>query len=256
LAGVRRRRRSADHERLWFNLTGFCLRPGFGYPLDDWRVGQLWSLYDQGIQYRDDARNLAEWWTTWRRVAGGLDQAQQLRILDDIERRLGAYGQQGAKAGKTAAYDDMVRLAGGLERLPPDRKTRLGELLLRLGRRPADLPQRWWALGRLGARVPFHGSVHDVVPRDVARAWLEQVLELDWKTVAPAAFAAVQLARLSGDRERDLSPEMLGQVVEALRRHRAPETWITMLQAVTELDGADESLVFGEALPPGLRLVS
>ncbi len=37
-AGVRRRRRSADHERLWLNLAGFCLRPGFGHPLDDWRV--------------------------------------------------------------------------------------------------------------------------------------------------------------------------------------------------------------------------
>ena len=26
--GARRRRRSADHERLWFSLTGYCLRPG------------------------------------------------------------------------------------------------------------------------------------------------------------------------------------------------------------------------------------
>src|SRR5690606_1270860 len=28
---ARARRRSADHERLWLNLAGFCLRPGFGY---------------------------------------------------------------------------------------------------------------------------------------------------------------------------------------------------------------------------------
>ncbi|MBL8251758.1 MAG: Hsp70 family protein, partial [Candidatus Competibacter sp.] len=39
-AGARRRRRSAEHERLWFSLTGYCLRPGFGYPLDDWRARQ------------------------------------------------------------------------------------------------------------------------------------------------------------------------------------------------------------------------
>ena len=37
-AGLKRRRRSADHERVWLNLIGFCLRPGYGYPLDAWRV--------------------------------------------------------------------------------------------------------------------------------------------------------------------------------------------------------------------------
>jgi hypothetical protein len=31
---------------------------------------------------------------------------------------------------------------------------------------------------------------------------------------------------------------------------------MAMVEAVTELDSADESLVFGESLPPGLRLVS
>jgi hypothetical protein len=30
LQGARRRRRSAQHERTWFNLVGFTLRPGFG----------------------------------------------------------------------------------------------------------------------------------------------------------------------------------------------------------------------------------
>ncbi|HEU0200742.1 MAG TPA: Hsp70 family protein, partial [Burkholderiaceae bacterium] len=48
---ARRRRRSADHERMWMNLSGYCARPGFGYPLDDWRVEQLWSLFGQGVQY-------------------------------------------------------------------------------------------------------------------------------------------------------------------------------------------------------------
>ena len=38
--GAKRRRRSVDHERLWFNLTGFCVRPGYGHPLDDWSISQ------------------------------------------------------------------------------------------------------------------------------------------------------------------------------------------------------------------------
>lgn len=254
--GVRHRRRSADHERLWFNLAGFCLRPGFGYPLDDWRLEQLWSLYAQGVQYRDEARNQAEWWTLWRRVAGGLDGTRQLHILKDIEGSLRVAGRRRAKGAKTTAFDDMVRLVAGLERLPRERKAGLGKLLLNAGRRPTDSPQRWWALGRLGARVPFYGSVHDAVPCDVARGWLDRLLEIDWRAVEPAPFAATQLARMSGDRERDLDLAVRERVVERLRRERAPEKWISMVQTVTELDSSEESLIFGESLPPGLRLVS
>jgi hypothetical protein len=253
--GAKRRRRSADHERLWFNLTGFCLRPGYGYPLDQWRVQQLWSVYDSGVQYRGEARNWSEWWTLWRRVAGGLDRAQQLRILGDVEGRLGPAPGRGGKGGKAVAQDDVLRLVASLERLPAEDKTRLGDRLVKAGRKPTDAPQRWWALGRLGARIPFYGDLHDVVARDVAQRWLEQLLQLDWRQVEPAAFAATQLARLSDDRERDLDPALRARVSEHLRRRKAPPTWIAMVETVTELDNADASRIFGESLPPGLRLV-
>jgi molecular chaperone DnaK (HSP70) len=254
--GAKRRRRTADHERLWLNLAGFCMRPGYGFPLDDWRLHQLWSIYAQGVQYKEVARNQAEWWTLWRRVAGGLDQVQQLHILKGIEGRLHAAGGRAEKGAKTTAIDDMIRLVAGLERLPAERKARFGDLMLRLGRKPTDLPQRWWALGRLGARVPFYGSVHDVVPRHLAEAWLERLLGVDWRGLEPAAFATTQLARMSGDRERDLDAALRERVVERLRKEKAPEKWIAMVQTVTELDSREESLVFGESLPPGLRLVS
>ena len=50
-ARARRRRRSAEHERVWLNLAGYCLRPGQGAPLDAWRIEQLWPLFADGIQY-------------------------------------------------------------------------------------------------------------------------------------------------------------------------------------------------------------
>ena len=39
-----RRRLSPGHLNRWYNLAGFCLRPGFGDPLDRFRVEQLWKL--------------------------------------------------------------------------------------------------------------------------------------------------------------------------------------------------------------------
>jgi molecular chaperone DnaK (HSP70) len=69
---ARRRRRSPEHERLWLNLAGFCLRPGLGDALDEWRIEQLCEILPQGIQYANESQNWSEWWTLWRRAAGGL----------------------------------------------------------------------------------------------------------------------------------------------------------------------------------------
>jgi DNA-K related protein. len=93
------------------------------------------------------------------------------------------------------------------------------------------------------------------VPPDIAALWLNTILALDWKKVDPAAFAAVQIARMTGDRSRDL-PEALRQtVVRRLDAANAPRAWITMVSETVELDDADEGRVFGESLPAGLKLI-
>jgi len=254
---MRHRRRSPDHERVWFNLAGFCLRPGFGYPLDDWRIQQLWSIHDQGVQYVREAQVWSEWWTFWRRVAGGLDRNAQEQLMDDISADL----QPDAKQPKRSqgppkqGYDHMVRLAATLERVHYELKTAAGKSLLQRLKMPSESIQTWWAVGRLGARVPFYGSANNVVPRGVAAEWLEQALKTDWKAVAPAAFAAALLARMSGDRERDIDQTLRKRVAERLRSSDASPSWIRMVEEVTELDESDEKQVFGESLPPGLRLI-
>ena len=254
-AGVRRRRRSVDHERLWFSLAGYCLRPGFGYPLDEWRVGQLWALYEQGVQYPQDAQNRTEWWTLWRRVAGGLDAAAQTQLGEELLTGLRPLTGKAAAKEKSVGIEDLARLAGVLERLPGTRKVEFGELLLARLARKGESPQLWWAVGRLGTRVPAYGSAHDVIPTATATEWLEQVLALDWKAVTPAAFSATLLTRLSGDRERDIDDRLRKRVIQRLRAAKSPASWLRMIEEVVELDEIDAGRVLGEALPPGLRLV-
>ncbi|MCA1663994.1 MAG: molecular chaperone DnaK, partial [Myxococcales bacterium] len=48
------RGKSAAHEARWYNLVSFALRPGFGYPLDDWRVKETWRLFNAGIVHDKD----------------------------------------------------------------------------------------------------------------------------------------------------------------------------------------------------------
>nr|WP_254068070.1 Hsp70 family protein [Acidovorax sp. SRB_14] len=252
-ARARRRRRSAEHERVWLNLAGYCLRPGLGAPLDAWRIEQVWELFDQGIQYTAESRNWSEWWTLWRRAAGGLGEAQQLHILETLAGHL-----EDCDAGKRAkdpvqgSYDDMVRLAALLEQVPVAHRSDTGRWVLERLQRPGENPQTWWALGRIGARVPLYGSAHTVVPADLASEWLAALLALDWKAVEPAAFAATQIARMSGDRARDLPAALREAVAQRLVAARAPHSWATLVREAVQLDEADQRRSFGEALPPGL----
>lgn len=261
LAGVKKRRRSADHERVWYNLAGFTLRPGFGYPVDEWRIEQIKGLYKEGVQYRNESHVWADWWNFWRRVSGGLDQESQEFIFEDIAPYLQPLPEKpkahlaSLKRKGYLAFDDMLKLAVSLENIPVTKKSMLGEWLLQRLKKPSENPQLWAALGRLGARVPLYGSLHNVVSPNIAEAWLDEILTLDWKKNSQAALAATMLARKSGDRSRDINDVLRHKVLDRLNEFRAPQSWVNMVQELVELDAKDEKKIWGDALPPGIRLL-
>ncbi|SFU87606.1 Hsp70 family protein [Pseudoduganella namucuonensis] len=264
------RRRSAEHERAWLNLAGYCLRPGFGHPLDEWRVEQIWAMFAAGLQHHKDSQACSEWWTLWRRVAGGLGVDEQLRLLDDFAFNLQADEQERGRRPVTlvnGSEEDMLRIGASLERIPAAYKAEIGawllEQLLKAGgdkaggdKAEATQGRYLWALSRVGARQPFHGSAHDVAPVEAVEAWLAAILGMDWKKVEPAGFAAAHLARMTGDRQRDINPELRAQVLQRLEAARAPAAWGAMVAEVVELDQAVEKRMLGESLPPGLKLIS
>ena len=256
-AGTQKRRRSADHERLFLQLCGFTLRPGFGAPLDSWRCEQTLTLLPQSITHHKDAAVWAAWWILWRRIAAGLDEAAHAALFAAIEPHLrpppkGRVANPGKKP-PGVAVDEMVRLLGALERLPPASKVEAGSWLIeRL--RNGSVAGVAWALGRLGARVPIAGAAHSVVPPAVATEWLKFLLGTDLRANAEASFAIAQLARLSGDRARDLDEELRRRAAATLEQLRAPPEWSRAIREVTTLGEKDEQRVFGEALPLGLHL--
>jgi molecular chaperone DnaK (HSP70) len=256
-AGAQKRRRSADHERLFLALCGFLLRPGFGAPLDGWRVEQCWSLFGQGLTHHKEAPVWAAWWVLFRRIAAGLGDEAHRALFEAIAPHLrpppkGRVANPGKKP-PGLAVDEMVRLLGALERLQPAQKQEAaGWLLERLA--AGQAPGVVWALGRLGARVPVAGAAHHALPPEVAAVLLEQLLALDWKKFDEAPFAVAQLARLSGDRARDLEPELRERAAQRLAAHGAPPEWARAIREVQALGEKDEQRVFGEALPSGLHL--
>ncbi len=256
-AGAQKRRRSPDHERIFLSLAGYLLRPGFGAPLDPWRVEQTWTLFGQGLTHHKEAAVWASWWILWRRIAAGLPEEAHLALFEAIAPHLRpAPKQRVANPGKKPpglAPDEMIRLLGALERLPVERKIEGGGWLLeKLSGRPA--PGVAWALGRLGARVPVAGAAHRAVPPEVAASWLDALLALDFRFTDDAPFAVAQLARRSGDRARDLDEPWRLRAAETLDRSGAPAEWSRGILEVEALREKDEQRVFGEALPLGLHL--
>ncbi|MBB3118760.1 Hsp70 family protein [Pseudoduganella violacea] len=262
------RRRSAEHERVWLNLSGYCLRPGFGYTLDEWRIEQLWALFETGVQFHKDSQVCAEWWTLWRRVCGGLNAEAQLRLLDDFAFNLQADEHERGRRPITlvnGSEEDMLRLGASLERIPSAYKAEIGNWMVQQLPAPetkadaktdAVYTRYLWALGRVGARQPFHGSAHDAAPTATVEEWLHTILALDWRKVEPAGFAAAHLARMTGDRLRDISDELRAEILRRLSAAGAPPGWPAMVREVVQLDQASEKRMLGEALPPGLKLLA
>ncbi|MBI2393000.1 MAG: hsp70 family protein [Deltaproteobacteria bacterium] len=254
--GVPGRRRTADHERMFFQLAGFLLRPGYGDPLDGQRVAAIVPLWEQRLAFANETNGWRAFWIAWRRIAGGLGESGQLKIRDTLDPFLDEAnkGRKKPKGVRAEPLDEVLFLASVLERVPVERRAELGAWLLEKTWTSRD-PAVYAALGRVGARVPAYASVHHVVPARTAQGWLEQVLKADWREIPTAPFAAVQLARVTGDRARDVSDALRADVQKKLERFAARPAWIAMVRDLVPVDDQQRSEVFGETLPPGLRLV-
>ena len=261
--------KSPRHESRWLNLAGYCLRPGVGYPLDEVRVKALWPAFHQGVRHTKDVQCWTEWWVLWRRVAAGLARPHH----DEIYRRLVGFlisdkgGGAARKAGRPKPEPhelaEIWRCAASLERLTPDQKEALGQTLIkdlaRAGARPGLAGYALWCLGRLGARVLLYGPANASVPRATAERWIEALLgraAAPGRESADMAFALGQLARVSGDRARDIDEELRTLVLARLAELGAEETSLRSVREYHELETEQQGQALGDALPVGLRLVS
>ncbi|RQW63646.1 Hsp70 family protein [Vibrio viridaestus] len=258
IQGRKRRRRSELHERSWLRTAGFCLRPGFGDATDPWRIDQVWQLYPQRVQFQTN-QTWNDWWTFWRRIAGGLNQEQQETILADIAKYLHPGATKNGKLtddAKLKGYESMVRLSASLEHLEAEDKVLLATWFMNKALRHSTFTQpHWWAVGRLCSRSPLYGSLHKLVPKEQIEQWLPKILDVDWNSEQMAAFACVMVSRKTGDRTRDISDASRDKVLAKLTSSKVPESWITLVTEVVELDANDSKKAYGESLPNGLMLL-
>jgi hypothetical protein len=247
--GMTRRGRSVDHEESWLYLAGFALRPGYGFPLDESRIEELWRLFDLGMAFPGEKRVQVQWWLLWRRTAGGLNARRQGHLLEKILPKL-------AQQPETA---EILYLAGSLERITLDQKQQLVKLLGASLAKPkiSDKVPYAWALGRLLSRVPLYAGPEAILPPQEVEKLFMQLRELDWKDPANGALNPLfaQAARRTERRGIDLSPEVRQEVLQKMKDSGARSEELQVVRELVPVQDTDRVRQFGESLPTGLVLV-
>jgi molecular chaperone DnaK (HSP70) len=248
------RRRSPNHERAYWLLLGFCMRPGFGDPGDPKRIERVWPLFEGRLAFPDESQGWQQFFIAWRRVAGGLTEPMQVALRDAMD-PLVAPKEAKLKQPKRVPEDggEALVMLAALERAPVERRAQLGEWILEKTWSNDDA-RLWTAIGRVGARVPVYASLHHVVPPRYAEAWLERLLRLKWEAIATAPHAAVQLARLTGDRARDVNDRLRKEVEKRLVALNAKPAWLQAVRELAEVSQEERVAILGEGLPIGLKL--
>jgi molecular chaperone DnaK (HSP70) len=232
------RRKSPALEMRWLNLCGFCMRPGFGFPGDDFRIEQARRIYAGGLQFANQVQNEIDWWIFWGRVAGGLNKNQQVDVFQRLSPVLLPRGTKRPRLNNSLLRE-MWRAASSLELLPLQTKTQLGDALLAQIKRGEMVDNALWCLSRIGARKLFYGPINQVLAPPIATRWVEALLK-----TSNSQDALVSIARRTGDSTRDLLPA----TIELVRR-KIPEPLIPALEGEVE---EDLGKVFGEELQSGL----
>jgi hypothetical protein len=233
--------------------------------LDDWRVAETWKALN-GKLVHGVPNCRAEWWILWRRIGGGLAVGQQISLASPLLAPIRQMHKQittgRGKGGvglssNTHEQAEIWRMLGSLERLGVSAKIELGGMILDLYGRPKMEAVRFamiWALGRLGARKPLYGPLNGVIPPHEAEKWASRLME-DAFDDPMVPLALMQIARRTEDRFRDVPPEAQQRCGNWLDLHQAPAHFKTLIQTAGVLETEEQSLIFGESLPKGLRIL-
>ena len=90
-------------------------------------------------------------------------------------------------------------------------------------------------------------------PPDVVVRWLNRLMKFD-NSDPLVSFAVMQLARKTGDRYRDIDETTRHSVLSWMDRTQTAKRHRELVREVGALETEDQSLLFGEALPKGLRI--
>ncbi len=250
-----KRKRSPALERRWWNLLGFCLRPGLGYPLDDFRMQRVWKLMLADNKPSSDPEVETQRYICLRRLAAGLNKGQQMQIASSLLIPEAGKAKE-LKGAERYQYSERVRALAAMERVELKMKTRLATQLLERIEAGVAVEAEYWALGRLGTRQLLFGSMANAVPADICSQWIQRLLKIDKADHHLLAFPLGQMARHTEHRELNVSQTLVEDVKAFFAGTQDSQRLLSLLSKAHRDDIAEQEELFGDSLPPGLLLIN
>ena len=249
------RKVNVDLEARWWNMIGFFLRPGFGYPLDDFRIKELWKIILADFKTPKPLECQIQQGIAYRRIAGGLNKGQQTQLGNEILATI--FPNKGTKISLKAKselypYSEKMRALAAFEWLDASQKNKIGKALLSRILEGEAHSADYWSLGRIGARHLIYGSSANVVPSEECTKWVQALLKLPPSDQLAHLFA--QLARKTDHRESNLSQAIIDDITSAFSNSEHHERLKQLLNQPAALTLTEQSQIFGDKLPTGLIL--
>ena len=148
-----KRKLTPEHEIRWWNLVGYCLRPGYGFPLDDFRIKELWKVILGDFKSHSSLEMRIQQWICYRRIAGGLNKGQQTqlatKLLSDLFEKKGGAIEKIRKSDKYS-YSEKIRALASFERIDSALKIKIGNMLVEKIINGSATGADYWALARIG----------------------------------------------------------------------------------------------------------
>ncbi len=255
LSMASKRKRNSDMELRWWNLAGFLMRPGYGYPLDDFRIRELWKILLEDFKELKSSEHQIQKWICYRRVAGGLNKGQQTQLANEILASLfpnKTFKITLKSKNDLYPYMERIRTLASFEWLEISLKKKIGNAILSRILEKEGNSADYWALGRLGARHLVYGSAANVIPKDQCGAWIQQLLKLPPSEHLSHLF--VQLARKTDYRGNNIPQAIIDDITSIFSHTDHFERLQSLLSQNDALTLVEQEQVFGDKLPPGLML--
>lgn len=248
---------SIEYEARFWNLAGYFLRPGVGYPLDDFRMKEIWKLVLADLSKAKTEEVEIQQAICFRRLSAGLGKGQQLQIFNGLfplvyDKKRQHLLTRSKKGGY--AYSERVRALASLELVDIPLKIKLAEALIQRLEKGGAEPCDYWALGRIGARHLLYGSAASAIPPSECAQWIKRLLYAPAVDATHLPFLLTLLARKTDCREINLSSEVLQEVKTYLDKHAASDLE-TLLFSERALSSQEQEQFFGDSIPSGLILI-
>lgn len=243
------RKLSQEVEGRWWNLAGFLLRPGVGYPLDDFRVKNLWKIILGDLkEIRDESR--VQSWICYRRIAAGLNKGQQTQLANEMWQP-----KQEKKELKNKnefyQYQEKIRTLASFELLDENFKIKLGNYLLQRMKKGSPVSAELWSLARLGARQLLYGTLGSVLSPEIASGWVDQIFEIEGVDQEQKLFVLGQLGRKTAHREVNLSDQTLEKILQHFNHSEETKQLLFNQEVLTRVQ---QEKIYGDSLPLGISI--